>query len=271
MGHPQRWHWSPDGTRIACSQPDPSNGSYQSYQIAIWNAGTGHIEITCTRTTYLLAFAWSPDSTRIASAWYTDVEIFNSTTGYKVVSYPTSLPPDMSQQSRAVAWSPDGTTIVSAAALPGHSVQFWDAQTGQPLHYFSGSSLMAVEWSPNGKLVAIQTSGSSMQSALVEVRDAKTGQVFLSDSTVFVPTPGREQTSFGYIRPHNITWSPDGHFIAVPNNTTTVEIWDVTKRHLAYTYRGHTDIVYAVAWSPDGTRIASASNDKTVRVWQAFP
>jgi eukaryotic-like serine/threonine-protein kinase len=34
-------------------------------------------------------------------------------------------------------------------------------------------------------------------------------------------------------------------------------------------YRGHTDIVVAVAWSPNGKRIASSGNDKTVQVWNA--
>lgn len=37
-----------------------------------------------------------------------------------------------------------------------------------------------------------------------------------------------------------------------------------------YTYRGHNDLVWAVAWSPDGKRIASASGDRTVQVWGAF-
>jgi len=36
-----------------------------------------------------------------------------------------------------------------------------------------------------------------------------------------------------------------------------------------YTYRGHSDVVYAIAWSPDGKRIASGSFDKTVQVWVA--
>ena len=51
------------------------------------------------------------------------------------------------------------------------------------------------------------------------------------------PHPAGNKTAFGYIRPHNITWSSDSRYIAVPNNSTTVEIWDVTKRSLASTYR----------------------------------
>jgi eukaryotic-like serine/threonine-protein kinase len=34
-------------------------------------------------------------------------------------------------------------------------------------------------------------------------------------------------------------------------------------------YRGHTDIVVAVAWSPDGKLIASSGNDRSVQVWNA--
>ena len=33
------------------------------------------------------------------------------------------------------------------------------------------------------------------------------------------------------------------------------------------TYKGHSDIVRAVAWSPDSRRLASGSDDKTVQVW----
>src|SRR6266849_6231253 len=36
-----------------------------------------------------------------------------------------------------------------------------------------------------------------------------------------------------------------------------------------YTYRGHSDLVIAVAWSPHGQRIASGGKDLTVQVWDA--
>lgn len=41
------------------------------------------------------------------------------------------------------------------------------------------------------------------------------------------------------------------------------------RHHALFTYRGHTDTVFAMAWAPDGKQIASASGDKTVQVWNA--
>jgi WD40 repeat protein len=45
-------------------------------------------------------------------------------------------------------------------------------------------------------------------------------------------------------------------------------VWNAADGSQAYTYTGHTNIVFAVAWSPDGNRIASGSADNIVQVWQ---
>jgi WD40 repeat protein/tRNA A-37 threonylcarbamoyl transferase component Bud32 len=36
-----------------------------------------------------------------------------------------------------------------------------------------------------------------------------------------------------------------------------------------YTYRGHSNLVHAVAWSPDGSKLASGGDDRVVHVWEA--
>jgi serine/threonine protein kinase len=38
---------------------------------------------------------------------------------------------------------------------------------------------------------------------------------------------------------------------------------------LLYTYRKHSDWIYALAWSPDSTSIASGGRDKVIHVWEA--
>src|SRR6266568_1326371 len=85
---------------------------------------------------------------------------------------------------------------------------------------------------------------------------------------------------------HDLAWSPDGKYIAIGSDNTTVLLWEIATIKNIYNYTGHITDVFAVAWSPDGKRIASgaavnslawspdgkhiasASSDSTVQVWQ---
>jgi eukaryotic-like serine/threonine-protein kinase len=131
--------------------------------------------------------------------------------------------------------------------------------------------IRAVAWSPDGQNIA-----SVSDDATARVWNAATGRRIFTylnhDSEVFA-----------------VAWSPDGQHIASGGWDHTVQVWDAVHnaRGVAsmlrwlkslelflgfrdFTYRSHTDQVYAVAWSPDGQDIASAGKDHTVQVWQAL-
>ncbi len=135
---------------------------------------------------------------------------------------------------------------------------------GTNLVVYSGhaSDVNSVVWSPDGKRIA-----SASHDWTVQVWDAMTG------NNLF--------TYNGHTTPVNtVAWSPDGKYIASGSGeddsssfkpyNTIVQVWDAATGSDILTYRGHSDIVNAVAWSPDSKRIASSSSDKTVQVWDAI-
>src|SRR6266568_3791559 len=69
---------------------------------------------------------------------------------------------------------------------------------------------------------------------------------------------------------HDLAWSPDGKYIAIGSDNTTVLLWEIATIKNIYNYTGHISDVFAVAWSPDGKRIASGDGDGLVLVWDAF-
>ena len=64
----------------------------------------------------------------------------------------------------------------------------------------------------------------------------------------------------------DLSFSPNGRFLAVANDTKSVVVWDVkskTKRAL----EGHSHGVTSVAWSRNGS-LATGSQDGSIKIWQ---
>ena len=229
--------WSPDGKYLA---------EAAGQEVEVRDISTGVVVETYQKdgsgTDWL---AWSPDSTRIASANVDGTaQVWQATTGDAIATF-------HGQQRRVseLSWSPDGTRVVSSS--DDGTVQVWEASTGNVLLTYREHTDMVwtVAWSPDGKYIA-----SGGVDGTVRVWDAVTGQTQLAYKG--------HTSGIGHLG-----WSPDGVNIVSASQDGTVRVWNATTGVTLATYSEHTSNANAVAWSPDGKFIASASADNTVDVW----
>ena len=197
--------WSPDGTRIAsaCS----SIGIDKT--IPIWDAATGqklfHYDSGhgFLPNFSVLALAWSPDGTRIASTC-TDktIRIWNATNGNHISSLKVR-----SEWVSSLAWSPDSKRL--ALTNPNHIAQVWDVQTGELLVTYRGhsDSVRNTAWSPDGSRLA-----TASNDATVQIWDPASGTHIYTY---------RGHTKWAT----SLAWSPDGTCIVSASNDMTVQIW----------------------------------------------
>ncbi len=70
----------------------------------------------------------------------------------------------------------------------------------------------------------------------------------------------------------SIAFSPDGLLLAVGTgmrrDAGVVHLWDVRRRSLTATLRGHARSVSGIAFAPDGRSLLTASRDQTLRTWR---
>ena len=67
-----------------------------------------------------------------------------------------------------------------------------------------------------------------------------------------------------YIR--TVCFSPDSHLLATGAEDRIIRIWDIGKRSMRASLKGHEQDIYSLDWSSDGRIIVSGSGDKTVKV-----
>jgi WD40 repeat protein len=200
--------WSPDGDRIVSAM----DGELPQ----VWDASTGQLLFTYTDDTCptqppdvvdecIIALAWSPDGTRIASAGYDGkMQVWSATDGHLLHTFAK----DKQIQWWSIIWSPDSKLII--AAHDGGIVT-WNADNGRLIS--EHPSALPDAWSPDGKFYA--------SSALVMTTFTGIMRVWETDSGHLIYT-------IKIVSPFGMAWSPNGKYIAVGSGAgITIQVWQL--------------------------------------------
>jgi WD40 repeat protein len=185
--------------------------------------------------------AWSPDSTRLASAGTDTLVTIWDATG---AARPKVLR-GHSWHLFGVVWSPDGKLLASSGR--DNAIRLWDPTTGEcrqvlrdPDH--DDTMFYGVAWSPDGQLLAC---GSLVRG--VQVWNMVT----------------RTRCWVGqHHRIRRLAWSPDGTRLAGSGDDGNICLWEASDGTMLGKLQGHSGRVISVAWSPDGTRLVSGGGGK---------
>ena len=95
----------------------------------------------------------------------------------------------------------------------------------------------------------------------------KNGKVSVWDANNGKEVTSFEVTPFTNDRDHSLSFSGDGHLIAVGKIDGSITLFDVKQGKIIGRLYGHTTAVMSLAFTPDSKTLASAGQDSTVKLW----
>jgi WD40 repeat protein len=253
--------------------------------LAAWYRDTGPLRTLLPHKQAVLAVAFSPTGTTVATASSDGTaRLWDTRSGL-----PVGEPLAHRGPVNAVAFSSDGNRLVTSSA--DRTARIWDAATGNPRSppLEHRGHIFAVAFHPDGQTVATASeekcvvfwdavTGRRQTSVLAheasvgmvafspngrQILTSEKGNVYLWDAATRVrrgPTlkhPGMVTAA---------AFSPDGKAILTISAGETARLWDATTGTLLHTLP-HPGRVRTGAFSPDGREVLTASGDKTVRLW----
>nr|AAX07504.1 WD-repeat protein [Gemmata sp. Wa1-1] len=241
-GRAPQWDWPIGNSPITALAVHPTRNWVaiaDGNAVTVWDADTGKPIAQPARALWA---AFNNDGTRLATAHNGTVQLW-SVPDWK----PVAELRGHEQKVTAGAFSPDGRVLVTGSL--DCSVRTWDLETEKSIARRSVPlPVAALIFADAGRV-------------LVEAH---------ADAVLFTdPTTGalRDRLDYPGITRPAVATGPDPRSVAVSGANGEVVVWDLAKRRVTQTLRGHTALVSAVAFSRDGKQLVSGGGDQTVRIW----
>ncbi|MBV1856339.1 nSTAND1 domain-containing NTPase [Catellatospora tritici] len=228
------------------------------------NALDSPVIATLVADSPILAAAYSPDGSQLATARYDGMLSLWSLDSSGVPRHETDVPGQPEDSLNALSFSPDGKFLATGDDVG--NVIVWDVTGAKPVQYGAAISLGNAEVK-----ITIHTVRFDPAGRVLAVGD-DTGAVTLWDAT----TPGHPQLSKLAAADDTdlnaLAYRPDGRVLATADGDGNVVLWDTTGPRLSMLgtpIEASIAPVYALAFSPDGRMLATGGEDNRVNLWNA--
>ena len=155
-----------------------------------------------------------------------------------------------------LTFSPDGSRLMGVGE--NGLLKIWNPGTGQELAAANLVDMFIdrIEYSPDGKRVAIAGNISRYMTGVVRILDAESAREVLS-------LEGHA------LSVNDVAFSPDQQRLATASLDHTVRLWDLGTGQEILKFSGHSASVTGVRFVSGGQRLLSVSCDRTIRTWDA--